>query len=419
MTVEVACPSELSGPALAALTSLEEPGAARSIGAPMVSRLVGGCSWSTPPAPHEARQHLLKLVQQATATQTKPGTGRRGTVPERRPAWPGRSTASPSSWTGRRWPTWPGRPPWRGRGRRPFLEGIVVRALADGGRSHGPSRDRQGDGGHGKADRGMEDRPGRPSPLMVAFGPAEAEALNAAARPAGLPAPAGRTASWSSASAPTPWRRGPGPAAYRPDSGGYPGHRVGLGERGSAVEVEWRGPAGTSTSKPATSLPRRRCPGTSLVQDVAGRARARPLPRVRVRHHGPLPTGLRAGPRRPAGTATPWHWPPGRARHRRLGHPGRARYPGRRDRRPGGAAAGPRPLSWPPAWPDAAMLEQAGPRPLSPVCRRRWAQEVTAAAVERDLGLPARARPDRVLGRPTGGSSRPPPGRRPGPTLGL
>jgi hypothetical protein len=54
-------------------------------------------------------------------------------------------------------------------------------------------------------------------------------------------------------------------------------------------------------------------------------------------------------------------------------------------------------------WPDAALLERAGPRPLGPVARRRWALEVTAAAVERDLGLPARARP----------------GRRPGPALGM
>ena len=40
-------------------------------------------------------------------------------------------------------------------------------------------------------------------------------------------------------------------------------------------------------------------------------------------------------------------------------------------------------------WPDEAMLERAGPRPLAPAMRRRWAEVIATCALERDLGLDA------------------------------
>jgi hypothetical protein len=33
------------------------------------------------------------------------------------------------------------------------------------------------------------------------------------------------------------------------------------------------------------------------------------------------------------------------------------------------------------------MLERAGPRPLAPAKRRRWAEVIATCALERDLGL--------------------------------
>jgi conjugative relaxase-like TrwC/TraI family protein len=38
-------------------------------------------------------------------------------------------------------------------------------------------------------------------------------------------------------------------------------------------------------------------------------------------------------------------------------------------------------------WPDEAMLERAGPRPLAAAKRRRWAEIIATCALERDLGL--------------------------------
>lgn len=52
-------------------------------------------------------------------------------------------------------------------------------------------------------------------------------------------------------------------------------------------------------------------------------------------------------------------------------------------------------------WPDEAMLERAGARPLAPAKRRRWAEVIAACAVERDLGLgpsiPRQAQVERSL----------------------
>jgi hypothetical protein len=242
----------------------------------------------------------------------------------------------------------------------------------------------------------MTGRPARPSPLMVAFGGAEAEALNAAARAARPTTPGGGgreqvlgERAYTVGDEVLALRRiGPVPAATRGTvkgvSGTGGGHEGGAGSgAGNAVEVEWREPAGPRTSLVgpehapslgygyATTVPYlRSCtPGRDsllvLGDPLALAGRAEPVTAAWVTLAGPgIPAAGAAGleVRRRAGTAQ--------------------------------LATG---------WPDAALLERAGPRPLGPVARRRWALEVTAAAVERDLGLPARARP----------------GRRPGPALGM
>jgi hypothetical protein len=51
-------------------------------------------------------------------------------------------------------------------------------------------------------------------------------------------------------------------------------------------------------------------------------------------------------------------------------------------------------------WPDEAMLERAGPRPLAPGKRRRWAEVVAGCALERDLGLGAVLAPAPPLEHP-------------------
>jgi hypothetical protein len=38
-------------------------------------------------------------------------------------------------------------------------------------------------------------------------------------------------------------------------------------------------------------------------------------------------------------------------------------------------------------WPDEEMLQRAGPRPLAPAKRQRWAEVIAMCALERDLGL--------------------------------
>ena len=57
-------------------------------------------------------------------------------------------------------------------------------------------------------------------------------------------------------------------------------------------------------------------------------------------------------------------------------------------------------------WPDEAMLERAGPRPLAAAKRRRWAEIIATCALERDLGLdPSISRPGLVQRSLTVGQS--------------
>jgi hypothetical protein len=420
MTVEVACPSELSARRWRALTSLEEPGAARSIGAPMVSR-PGRRVLMVDAAGHMSPAALAQLVQQATATQTKLVLVVGGTVPGTRPSMARSLDRLAEQLDGSPLADLAGAAAMAGTGTAAIsLEGIVVRGSLTGAAAMAHLVTAREMAATGMADRGMEDRPGRPSPLMVAFGPAEAEALNAAARARRLPAPGrtdrqlvlGERAYAVGDEVLALQRIGPIAAATR-------GTVVGLGERGSAVEVEWRGPAGTSTSKPATSLPRTSLPRTSLVRTSLvgpehapslGYGYATTVPYLRGCEPGRDALLVLGDPLALAGRAAPvtaaWVTLAGPG----IPAAGTAGLEARRRAATAQLATG---------WPDAAMLEQAGPRPLSPVARRRWAQEVTAAAVERDLGLPARARPDRSRPVQREAHLGPRPDRRPGPTLGL
>jgi hypothetical protein len=405
MTVEVACPSELSARRWRALTSLEEPGTARSIGAPLVSR-PGRRVLMVDAAGHMSPAALAQLVQQATATQTKLVLVVGGTVPGTRPSMARSLDRLADQLDGSPLADLAGVAAMAGTGTSAIsLEGIVVRGSLTGAAAMAhlvAARE--------MAARGMAYRPGRPSPLMVAFGPAEAEALNAAVRARRPPAP-GRTdrqqvlgeRAYAVGDEVLALRRiGPIAAATR-------GTVVGLGGGGSAVEVEWRGPAGTSTSKPATSLPRTSVVGPEHAPSL-GYGYATTVPYLRGCEPGRDALLVLGDPLALAGRAAPvtaaWVTLAG------PGTPaaGTAGLEARRRAATAQLATG---------WPDAAMLERAGPRPLSPVARRRWAQEVTAAAVERDLGLPARARPDRSRPVEREAHLGPRPDRRPGPILGL
>jgi hypothetical protein len=252
---------------------------------------------------------------------------------------------------------------------------------------------------------------------MVAFGPAEAEALNAAARAGRARAgPDGAHRqqmlggrSYAVGDEVLALRRiGPVPGATR-------GTVVAVGVGSGAVEVVWRGRDG---------------PGTSLVgaehASSLGYGYATTVPYLRSCQPGRDGLLVLGDPLALAGRA-----PPVAAAWVTLAGPGMpaAGAAGLARRRRAGIAQ----LAT--GWPDEEMLDRAGPRPLNAVARRRWAQVVTASAVERDLGIPARSRPDhprppdhpRAPGRgaglcppsPGAGATAAPAKRRPGPSLGL
>jgi hypothetical protein len=240
---------------------------------------------------------------------------------------------------------------------------------------------------------------------MVAFGPAEAEALNTAARAARATAgPAGRPErtlgqrSYAVGDEVLVLRRiGPVPGATR-------GTVVALGA--GTIEVEWRGRAGPRTTSvgPAHAP----CLGYGYATTVPYLRSCEPE-RDRLLVLGdPLALSGRAAPVDAAwvtlaGPGVPAAGAAGLAQRRRAGIAQLAT-----------------------GWPDEGMLERAGPRPLNAIARRRWAEVVTACAVERDLGLAARVRPeDRPS--PEHQAGPPPQGRvswsapkgRPGPMLGM
>jgi hypothetical protein len=205
-----------------------------------------------------------------------------------------------------------------------------------------------------------------PPPLMVAFGPAEVEALNTAARALlGLGNPGG--------AAELPLGRnnyaiGDHVLALRrigPARSATHGTVVALEARG--LTVEWRGASGTWRSEVgrehagslgygyATTVPYlRSCDAERESLVVLGdptelASRATQVKRAWVAVAGP---------------GMPVAGPGGTAARRRAGL-----------------------IELATCWPDEAMLERAGPRPLAPAKRRRWAEVIASCALERDLGL--------------------------------
>lgn len=255
---------------------------------------------------------------------------------------------------------------------------------------------------------------GRPPPLMVAFGPAEAEALNAtarAARAAGA-VPGARTPG----SPPTDREQVIGERSYAVGEdvlalrrmGPIPGSTRGTVVRLGAgrVDVEWRGRAGLITTEVGPE--HGSCLGYGYATTVPYLRSCQPERDSLVVLGDPLAVAGRGAP-----VAAAWVT---------LAGPGMPAVggAGMAQRRRAGIAQ----LAT--GWPDEEILERAGPRPLDAIARRRWAEVVTAYAVERDLGRTARARPGQShdLERQTG---LPPlsPGRRvapkgrAGPGLGL
>ncbi len=360
MTVEVACPSELSARRWRALTSLEEPGTARNIGAAPVSR-PGRRVLMVDAAGHMSPAALAQLVEQATATQTKLVLVIGGTVPGTRPSMARSLDRLTDQLDGSPLADLAGAAALAGAGTAAIsLKGIVVQGSLTGAaamahlvaaREAAAAEMAAGEIAAGE----MAGRPGRPSPLMVAFGPAEAEALNAAARARRLPTPGGTgrqqvlgERAYAVGDEVLALRRiGPIAAATR-------GTVWGLGEGGGTVEVEWRGRPSLGRRCPATSPPRTSLPRTSLPRTS--------LPRTSlVGPSTPPPSGTGTPRRSPtygaasrAATpywywATPWRWPAGPRPSRPPGSPWRGRVyrpPGRPAWRHG---AGPGPPSWPPA----------------------------------------------------------------------
>jgi hypothetical protein len=397
MTVELACPTELSGRRWRALTSLEAPGAARIAATPLANR-PGHKVLVVDAADHMSPVALAQLVDQATTRRTKLVLVVGGTVPGRGPSMARSLDRLADQRAGSPLADLAGAAGWAVAATAAIsLPGIGVRGSLTGAAAMA----------HLVAAGDAAARAGQFSPVMVAFGPAEAEALNAAARAARAAAgPGGRQEhtlgerSYAVGDEVLALRRiGPIPAATR-------GTVVALGGGARAVDVEWRAPAGPRTSPVgaehasclgygyATTVPYlRSCePGRDnllvLGDPLALAVRAAPVAAAWVTLAGPgLPAAGAAGMtlRQRAGTAQ--------------------------------LATG---------WPDEEMLARAGPRPLNAIARRRWAEVVTACAIERDLGVTARARPehrrrlDRQAGpSPLGHEPRAAPRGWPGPALGM
>ena len=401
MSVQVACPSDLSARRWRALTSLEEPGTVASLATPGTNRS-GQRVLVVDAADHLSPVALARLVEQATSRQTKLVLVVGGTVPGSGPSMAGSLDQLAAQLPGSPVADLAGAANLAGAATGAIsLTGIAVRGSLTGAAAMAQL----------VAARQEMAPSGRPAPLMVAFGPAEAEALNAAVRASRAQA------------GPDGARRQQvlGPRAYAVGDEVLALRRIGpipSATRGTvaavgagAVEVEWRGQAGSRTSAVgadhasslgygyATTVPYlRSCDpgrdGLLVLGDplaLAGRTALVVAGWVTV-----------AGPGLPAAGAT-----------------------GLQLRRRAGIAQ----LAT--GWPDDEMLERAGPRPLDAGARRRWAEIVTAAAVERDVALPARARPHQSrhagAGRSTpalgdgavAGAKAGPPRRRPGPSLGM
>jgi len=262
----------------------------------------------------------------------------------------------------------------------------------------------------------------RVAPLMVAFGPAEAEALNLAARPLWhqIQADAASRGPLAGRSSPLgQWGLMPGEA--RLDNAEF--RQIILGERGYAVgdavlALRRIGSVRSATQGTVASLhdrslmvewqssPSRSC--SEVGPDHAGSlgyGYATTVPYLRSCDAGgrdftvlgdPLELSARSSGARAAwvtvpGAGLPAFGPAGLAARRRAGVAELAT-----------------------SWPDEEMLERAGPRPLALVGRRRWAEVVVACALGRDIGLSGPDRARRVGDQLVAGTdiAVPGPGRR-------
>jgi len=201
-----------------------------------------------------------------------------------------------------------------------------------------------------------------PAAMMVAFGPAEVEALNNAARRllglGGAELPLGRH-SYAVGDHVLALRRiGQARSATQ-------GTVVALETRG--LTVEWQGPSGAWRSQVgpehagslsygyATTIPYlRSCDPERRSLVVLGDPTELASRAARVK--GAWVTL--------AGPGMPSAGPAGAAARRRAGL-----------------------IELSTCWPDEAMLERAGPRPLAAAKRRQWAEIIASCALERDLGL--------------------------------
>jgi hypothetical protein len=394
MTIEVACPSELSAHRWRALTSLEAATTARSTASPLTAR-PGHRVLMVDAADHMSPAALAQLVEQASTRRTKLVLVVGGTVPGSGPSMARSLDQLTDQLAGSPLGDLAGAAHHAGTTTAAVsLPGIVVHGSLTGAAAMT----------HLVAAWGAAAQTGRPPPLMVAFGPAEAEALNAAARAARAASPSddrqqvigGR--SYTVGEDVLALRRmGPVPGATR-------GTVVRLG--GSRIEVEWRGGGGPITS--SVGPEHGACLGYGYATTVPYLRSCQPG-RDRLLVLGdPLALAGRGAP-----VAAAWVTLTG------PGIPaiGAAGLAQRRRAAIAQLATG---------WPDQQMLDRAGPRPLDAIARRRWSEVVTACAVERDLGLSARTRPGQGqdLEHQTGVAPLSPRGRggpkgRAGPALGL
>ena len=361
ISVHVSSPSELSERRWRALTSLRPPGAGASGRGPAGRRVL-----VVDAADHLSPAAMARLCNQAGASGTKVVLVAGGTVP-------GAGASLANSFDRLVEDLLPGglsltaraAVPSQPTGPAVSVDGLVVRGALAGADALA----------HLVADwRAAGGTPGQAPAVMVAFGPAEVDALNEAGRRARL------GTGWSGAEVVL------GERAYalgdevlalrrlgtvRSATGGTV---VAVGAR--SLTVEWRGPSGLSRSVLgqehakslgygyATTVPYLRSwptgPGSGAGTGGVG---------TLFVLGDPLQLGSRASLAGPswvtlAGPGMPAPGPAGAM----------ARY-----------RAGIAQLAT--SWPDAEMLDRAGPRPLNAGAHRRWAEVVTNCALERQLGL--------------------------------
>jgi len=370
MTVRVMCPSELSARRWRALTSLQPAGiyggGTGLGGGPGKRVLVVDAADRLSPA------SLANLLDGACSTKTKLVLVPGGTEPSRGPSLArsldqlveGHGVAGMAEFAGvAQFPDGLMLAPDRA-GPEVALRGILARGALSGTSAMA----------HLLASWSAA-LPSEPAPMMVAFGPAEVEALNKAARDllglGGTAGMGGTAGAGASAELPLGRHRyaiGDHVLALRrigPARSATHGTVVALQTRG--LTVEWRGASGTWRSDVghehagslgygyATTVPYLRS-GDSDRQSLVVLGDPTELASRSARVKGAWVTL--------AGPGMPGVGPVGKAARRRAGL-----------------------VELATCWPDEAMLERAGPRPLAPAQRRRWAEVIATCALERDLGL--------------------------------